>query len=152
MKKTPAKISVVERKTNTAWVRWWKFNAVGALGIAVQLTVLTLLKTGLGANYLLATALAVESAVVHNFFWHERYTWADRESPARFARFAKFNLSTGTFSILGNVVAMKFFVDGLGVNYFAANLLSITVCSILNYLVADRFVFLKAGATPVQND
>src|SRR5881394_149602 len=132
------------------WIRWWKFNAVGAMGIAVQLVTLTVLKTGLGINYLLATALAVEAAVVHNFFWHERYTWADRGRSPRFARLAKFNLSTGTFSILGNLLAMKFLVDGLGVNYFAANLLSITLCSILNYLVADRFVFLKAGATPVQ--
>jgi len=137
------KMSGVKTKTKTGWIRWWKFNAVGAMGIAVQLAVLTFLKSGLGVNYLLATALAVEAAVVHNFFWHERYTWADRESSARFAKFAKFNLSTGTFSVLGNVLAMKFFVEGIGVNYFAANLLSITVCSILNYLVADRFVFLK---------
>jgi putative flippase GtrA len=150
MKKTVIDISPRETMKSTAWVRWWKFNAVGAMGIAVQLAVVTLLKTGLGVNYLLATALAVEAAVVHNFFWHERYTWADRESSARFARLAKFNLSTGTFSILGNLLAMKFFVDGLGVNYFAGNLLSITVCSILNYLVADRFVFLKPAPHLVQ--
>jgi putative flippase GtrA len=142
--------SAIEAKANTGWVRWWKFNAVGAMGIAVQLAVLTLLKSGLGANYLLATALAVEAAVVHNFFWHERYTWGDRESPARFARLAKFNLSTGTFSILGNVLVMKLFVDALAINYFAANLLSITVCSVLNYLVADHFVFLKPAPHLVQ--
>ena len=59
-----------------------KFNLVGALGIAVQLTVLLGLKSGLHLNYLLATALAVETAVVHNFLWHERYTWADRVQPS----------------------------------------------------------------------
>lgn len=134
-----------------SWVRWWKFNAVGGLGIAVQLLVLTVLKSGLGLNYLLATALAVEATVIHNFFWHERFTWADRQSASRFVRLAKFNLSTGTFSILGNVVAMKLFVDGLRVNYFVANLLSIAVCSILNFVVADRFVFLKAH-TRTQSD
>ena len=134
------------------WGRWWKFNAVGGMGIAVQLAVLGVLKSGLGLNYLAATALAVEATVVHNFFWHERYTWADRASAARLARLAKFNLSTGTFSILGNVVAMKVFVDGLGVNYFAANLLSIAACSILNYFVADRLVFVKQVPQPVRPD
>jgi putative flippase GtrA len=138
--------------STTNWVRWWKFNAVGAMGIAVQLAVLTLLKSGLGVNYLIATAVAVEAAVLHNFFWHERFTWADRGPSVRLVRLAKFNLSAGTFSILGNMVAMKLFVDGVGLNYFAANLLSITVCAILNFVVADRFVFLKQAPEPVRPD
>ncbi len=58
--------------------RWLKFNLVGGMGIAVQLLMLVVLKTGLHLNYLIATALAVETAVVHNFLWHERFTWADR--------------------------------------------------------------------------
>ena len=41
----------------------------------MQLLILLVLKTGLGFNYLVATALAVEGAVVHNFLWHERFTW-----------------------------------------------------------------------------
>ena len=134
------------------WIRWWKFNAVGAMGIVVQLVTLTLLKSGLHLNYLLATALAVEAAVIHNFFWHERYTWADRGPTARLVRLAKFNLSTGTFSILGNVIAMKVFVGGFGVNYFVANLLSIALCSIFNFVVADRFVFLRQSSELVRPD
>jgi putative flippase GtrA len=134
------------------WIRWWKFNAVGAMGIVVQLVTLTLLKSGLHLNYLVATALAVEAAVIHNFFWHERYTWADREATSRLIRFAKFNLSNGAFSILGNIVTMKILVGELGMNYFVANLLSIAVCSILNFLVADRFVFLKPSPEPVRPD
>jgi putative flippase GtrA len=138
------------RRSKSTWARWWKFNAVGGMGIGVQLMVLTLLKSGFGWNYLLATAFAVEAAVVHNFFWHERYTWADRGQSARLVRLAKFNLTSGAFSLAGNLVAMKLFVEGLGVNYFVANVLSITVCSVLNFLVADRFVFLKHSPEPVR--
>ena len=134
------------------WIRFWKFNAVGGLGILVQLATLMWLKTGLGLNYLLATALAVEVTILHNFFWHERYTWADRGSAAKFARFLKFNLSTGALSIGGNVLAMKIFVEALRLNYFLANILSIAACSILNFLVADRFVFLQHPPAPVQPD
>jgi putative flippase GtrA len=123
------------------WIRWCKFNAVGAMGIVVQLVALTLLKSGLHLNYLVATALAVEAAVIHNFFWHERYTWADRESTSRLIRFAKFNLSNGVISILGNVALMRLLVGAIGLNYFVANALSIAGCSLLNFVVSDRLVF-----------
>ena len=48
---------------------WLKFNTVGAIGIGVQLAALAALKSGLELNYLLATGLAVEAAVLHNFVW-----------------------------------------------------------------------------------
>lgn len=122
-------------------IRWLKFNAVGAGGIAVQLAVLTLLKSGLRLDYLVATALAVEATVIHNYFWHERFTWADRATGNSWARFAKFNLTTGMFSILGNVLVMKLLVGGARLNYFIANIVTIATCSILNFVVSDRFVF-----------
>jgi putative flippase GtrA len=122
-------------------IRWLKFNAVGAGGIAVQLAVLALLKSGLRLEYLLATAMAVEAAVIHNYFWHERFTWADRATGNSWARFARFNLTTGLFSILGNVLVMKVLVGGAHMNYFIANILTIATCSILNFVVSDRVVF-----------
>ena len=64
-------------------VRFSKFNLVGAIGIAVQFSALFLLKNVFNFNYLVATALAVETAVLHNFCWHERFTWVDRLTPAR---------------------------------------------------------------------
>lgn len=120
--------------------RWLKFNLVGGVGIAVQLLMLMALKSGLHLNYLTATALAVETAVIHNFLWHERFTWADRAGSG-FSRFLKFNLTTGVFSIAGNLGLMKLFVDFGHVNYLVANGITITVCSLVNFLVSDGFVF-----------
>ena len=60
------------------FVRWCKFNFVGGIGIGVQFAALFLLKGVLHFNYLAATAIAVEAAVVHNFVWHEQFTWVDR--------------------------------------------------------------------------
>ncbi len=139
--------------TAAAWrstaTRWLKFNLVGGMGIAVQLLMLVALKTGLHLNYLIATALAVETAVVHNFLWHERFTWADRAG-AGFARFLKFNLTTGLFSIAGNLALMKL-LAGLGhMNYLLANGLTIAACSVINFLVSDGFVF-AAGRTETQS-
>lgn len=122
-------------------VRWLKFNAVGAGGIMVQLGVLATLKSGLELDYLFATALAVEAAVLHNYLWHERFTWADRPTASSWTRFAKFNLTTGLFSILGNVVLMRTLVGDAHLNYFVANVLTIATCSLINFVVNDRFVF-----------
>jgi putative flippase GtrA len=124
-----------------AGLRWLKFNAVGAGGIVVQLVTLAGLKSVLGMDYLLATAVAVEAAVVHNYLWHERFTWADRMAEKSWICFVKFNLSTGLFSIAGNVLLMRALVGAVHVNYFVANMVTIATCSIVNFLVSDRFVF-----------
>jgi putative flippase GtrA len=134
------------RSTTT---RWLKFNLVGGIGIAVQLLMLALLKTGFHLGYLIATALAVEVTVIHNFLWHERFTWADREG-AGFTRFMKFNLTTGLFSIAGNLLLMKLLVGSAHVNYLLANGITITACSVVNFLVSDGFVF-AAGRTETQS-
>jgi putative flippase GtrA len=132
--------------------RWLKFNLVGALGIAVQLTVLLVLNSGFHLNYLLATALAVETAVIHNFLWHERYTWADRVHPSwqkSLPRLLRFNLAAGGVSIAGNLALMKLMV-GLGhMNYLIANAIAIASCSLLNFMVSEEWIF-EAEVTNVQ--
>jgi putative flippase GtrA len=138
------------------WMRWWKFNAVGAVGIVVQLIALALFKSVLRLDYLPATALAVEAAVVHNFVWHERFTWADRARGGSLVRLAKFNLTTGMLSIVGNLVLMKWLVESCGMKYLVANCLSIAACSVANFLVSDLAVFrnserLTSAASPNQS-
>ncbi len=132
----------------TTGVRWLKFNAVGGIGIGVQLLVLAALKTGLHFDYLLATALAVEAAVVHNFLWHERFTWADRGRGAGYTRFLKFNLTTGLFSIAGNILLMKLLAGVLAIQFLVANGIAITICSIFNFAMSDRFVFRTQPRIP----
>ena len=139
--------------------RWLKFNFVGAIGIGVQFAALFLLKTVLGFDYLFATAFAVEAAVVHNFVWHEQFTWADRIKSDRIKsdrirleglppswrdslpRFLRFNLTTGAVSIIGNLALMKVMVGEGHVNYLLANAIAIALCSIANFLVSDEWVF-----------
>jgi putative flippase GtrA len=142
-------------------IRWLKFNLVGAIGIAVQLGTLSLL-TALGVDYMLATAAAVESAVLHNFLWHERFTWPDRvaateldvdprqRTQARNSAFRllRFNFTTGAVSIGGNLLLMRLLVGQAHIPAVAANLLSIAGCSLVNFLVSDRWVF-RAPLWPV---
>src|SRR5205823_4617028 len=123
---------------------WFKFNTVGVIGIFVQLGMLAALKAIFHMHYLVATALAVETAVLHNFMWHHRWTWIDRKNvnPAGvLLRLLRFNLTTGALSILGNLVLMRLWVGQLRLHYLVANLLTIAICSLLNFLVSERCVF-----------
>jgi putative flippase GtrA len=125
-------------------VRWLKFNAVGGMGIVVQVVALFLLKSVLHFNYLAATALAVEAAVVHNFVWHEQFTWADRVRPSwhrSLPRLLRFNLTSGGVSIAGNLALMKVMVGFGQMNYLAANAIAIVLCSVANFLVSEEWVF-----------
>jgi putative flippase GtrA len=134
-------MSSAQGRGQTVLVRWLKFNLVGAIGIAVQLATLLFLRTGLHLHYMVATALAVEAAVIHNFIWHERYTWADRRTQAVATRLVIFNATNGAMSIVGNLLMMKLLVEGVRLPYLPANVWAIAACSIANFLVSDRLVF-----------
>jgi putative flippase GtrA len=128
--------------------RWLKFNAVGAMGIGVQMIAVYLLGTILDANSLAATALAVEAAVLHNFVWHEHLTWSDRKATTRkrlFVRLMTFNATTGAVSIGGNLAIVWLLMSQAHVMLVAANLCAVAACSIVNFVVNDRIVFRAVG-------
>jgi putative flippase GtrA len=123
-------------------VRFLKFNGVGLIGFALQLGVLAVLLR-LGVHYLAATALAVELAVLHNFTWHERWTWRDRaaDPQGRVGRLWRFHASNGLISLAGNLILMQLLVGLLSLPAVPANLLSVLLCALVNFTASDRFVF-----------
>jgi len=130
-------------------VHWIKFNLVGVLGFALQVGALFVLThNSHPISYLTATALAVELAILNNFFWHQVWTWRDRPSLTlneTLRRLAKFNLTTGLVSIAGNLVFMNILVGRLGLAIVLGNLISVLACSLLNFLLADRLAFKVAA-------
>jgi dolichol-phosphate mannosyltransferase len=124
---------------------WLKFNLVGLLGFALQTAVLFLLThTAYSISYLAATAVAVELAVLNNFLWHQRWTWSDRPSPTKketWRRLAKFNVTTGLVSLVGNLVLMSILVGRFGLAITSANLITVVACSFLSFFLADRIAF-----------
>jgi putative flippase GtrA len=120
------------------------FNAVGLIGLLVQFAILWVLREWLGFHYLLATALAVEAAILHNFVWHARWTWADRKALEWRPRLVRFNLTNGAISILGNVILAGVLVEVEQMDYLLANLIGVTACSLANFVASDRLVFAKA--------
>jgi putative flippase GtrA len=122
--------------------RWAKFSAVGATGILVQSVSLAVFLRLAGMHYLVATALAVEASVLHNFVWHRRWTWRDRKQSPPLAMLVRFHLTSGLLSLGGNLLLMFALVGGLKLNAIVANLTTIAICSLINFTLADRFVFV----------
>lgn len=130
--------------------RFIRFNAVGLLGFVLQLAVLAALVHG-GVHYLAATVIAVEAAILHNFVWHERWTWRDRTSApsARLRRLAGFHVLNGTVSLGGNFLLMRLLVGAWGMPPLAANLIAVLACSLVNFWLGDRLVFSPRIEVPV---
>jgi putative flippase GtrA len=127
-------------------IRWLKFNFVGAIGIAVQMAALAFFSEVAGLSYLWATALAVETAVLHNFAWHERFTWKHMPRGGvreRVARLLRFHAGNGVISILGNLALMRLMVGGLHMNKYVANAIAIGACALANFAVSEWFVFRR---------
>jgi putative flippase GtrA len=127
--------------------RWLKFNLVGVLGAIVQLAVLEALTRGLKLQYLWATAMAVETALLHNFIWHEVFTWRGvglaESLGQRLWRLVRFNLANGMVSLLGNLLLMWVFAGLFKWPYLIANLVAICACALLNFYLSERHIFVK---------
>ena len=133
---------------NPGFASWLRFNAVGIIGVGVQLLLLATFRAGLGWSVGLATIVAVECTVLHNFVWHELWTWAHRKLEVRGipGRLLRFNISNGLISIAGNLVLMELLAVRLHLNYMLANISAIVACSLLNYFVSDKLVFTSLGS------
>lgn len=131
--------------------RWTRFNAVGAMGMAVQLGALALLSRCDGGHYLAASAVAVELAVLHNFAWHLRVTWPERRAGAAvFGQLVRFHLANGAVSLLGNLILMRLLVQNAHLPLLVANSIAILCCSVVNFCLSHRWAFAARAGTVAQ--
>ena len=128
--------------------RWLKFNGIGLIGAVVQLAALALFNRLLRGRYLIASSLALEVTLLHNFLWHLRYTWRDRRGHTSvLTQCIRFHLSNGLVSLVGNLVLMRLFVQQLHLPVLAANLTVIVVCGFANFTLSHRWAFAEAPRT-----
>lgn len=132
--------------------RFLKFGVVGASGIVVNQGVLYLAREHLfnatssaGAVDLLrlnlSLALAIFFATLNNFFWNRLWTWADRKllySRPWPLQFGQYTLSCGL-----SIALQILFTNLLAphIYYLVANLISIVLTSVLNFLLNDIWTF-----------
>jgi hypothetical protein len=91
----------------------------------------------------------VEAAIIVNYLWHERYTWRDRPAAStreRWLRLGRFNLLTSLTSIAGSIVVTAILVEYFTLSAIAANVASVVVLSIVNFIGANTLVFRATAA------
>jgi putative flippase GtrA len=94
-----------------------------------------------GIHYLIATALAVEIAVLHNFVWHEAWTWQNLDAEGRWRRLLRFNLANGFVSITSNVLFTLVLMQWVRLPLLAANTVAVIVMALVNFALAESWVF-----------
>lgn len=125
-------------------LRFLKFNTVGLIGFAVQMGMLATLVDFCRWPYVWATLAAVETAVLHNFMWHRRWTWRDRaeQSLSGFlTQMIRFHLFNGATSLIGNAVVISILVQWLHLPVLSAGALAVGTCTVANFLCAHLVVF-----------
>lgn len=124
--------------------RLGKFNLVGLLGAVLQLLLLYVFTKRLHVSAIAATPIAVEIVVLHNFAWHERLTWRDRELRSgrqRIARLWRFHVGNGLTSVVGNTALVYCLVERLRAPVLPSAIAAILFCSLINFFLADQWVY-----------
>jgi len=87
--------------------RFSRFSAVGVIGAGLQLLLMSLLTKCFGLLSVIATPVAVEITLLHNFIWHERFTWSEsraKRSTQLVDRLWRFHAANGLISLGGNTI------------------------------------------------
>ncbi len=137
--------------------RYVRFATVGASGTLVNMAVLFVLQEWVLAGVLdpaqrlsIALACAIAVATLNNFAWNSLWTWADRLASglqtrlglnrSTLWRLLKYALASW-FGILIQY-ALTLWLSG-HMHYLLANVISIVVASVSNYLTNDWWTFRR---------
>lgn len=130
--------------------RWMRFAGVGALGLVVNLLVMALLLR-VDVNYVLASTLATEAAIVHNFLMQERFVFANhlRAGVPRHTwmhRAGRSVLYNNVDNLL-RVPILVLLVERLGVHSLVAQALTLVASFTARFAYTSRVVYRPAQVT-----
>ena len=130
--------------------RFIRFGLVGASGTVINIAVLYAAQEFLfrhiedfhtRLNY--SIALAITVATISNFYWNRRLTWRDRQHQVHQSALILFfkYVMAAALSIAIQSLLTKWLANYL--HYIVANLVSIALASVFNFLANDRLTFRR---------
>jgi dolichol-phosphate mannosyltransferase len=135
--------------------RFIKFGTVGFSGTVINLTALYLNQEYLfrwvespETRLPLSLAGAIFVATLNNFLWNRGWTWKDRKEGTRhglFLQMGQYFLASG-FAIC--IQYLSTLTLSQAMHYVLANLLSIGLAALFNYLVNDLWTFAVRRQSP----
>jgi len=130
--------------------RFVRFALVGLSGVVVDMSLLFLLSDPrtLGWGLTRSKTIAAEAAIVNNFLWNDRWTFADlvpdeRSWHAARRRFLKFNAICLGGLVL-NVLLLNVMFNLLHMNRYVANAIAIGAVTAWNYLLNRALAWRSA--------
>ncbi len=117
-----------------------KFASVGALGTLVNLGTLALLRYVVGIHHYIASAVAIEVSVIHNFTLNDLWTFRESRVGNPLMRLLKFHLTSLT-AILIQYVTSVITYTYLIRESIVAQLIGILLGYVVNYLASRTFVW-----------
>ena len=142
-------VQYVQHLFTLAWkngeiLRIFKFILVGASGVVINEGLLYVLTYYAGLFYLISSVIAVQVAILNNFFWNHIWTFKDRRivNEAAIVKLGKFEL----VSIAGkamNILVLYIGVTFFDMQYLMANLIGIAAGFVVNFLVNNVWTWRK---------
>jgi dolichol-phosphate mannosyltransferase len=128
--------------------RMSRFAAVGALGTIVNLAVMALLVHGLiDVNYVLASVVAAEVSILHNFLMQERFVFRDVRRGSALRRGAQF-FGFNNVEALVRVPFLVLLVEGIGIGAVSGQALLLAVAFLARFLFTSRVIYRPARVEP----
>jgi len=124
-------------------IRFIKFGIVGTSGIAVNTSVLWVLKGLLGVPLSIAPIFAIGTAVFSNFLLNNYWTWNENKQIRKhsfFHRLWRYYLSASLGALINYVVLLSL-TNFLDIHYLIANLAGIFIGMVSNFLLGEFWVF-----------
>lgn len=126
------------------WQRFARFNLIGLLGAVLQ-SVLTLsLSEWMRWSRPAAALVAVELVLLHNFAWHWLFTFGERRMSDwkdGAGALLRFHTGNGLISLAGNWAVTYWLANQFNAPVLLSTAIAIALCSVLNFFVAQRWVF-----------
>lgn len=123
------------------WRRALRFGIVGASGVLINTAALYVGHEVFGLPLALASAIAVELAIISNFLLNNSWTFGAHT--IKVGRFARFNLvSLGGMAITTGVLLAL--VNLVGIHYLLANLVAISTAMSWNFVVNSVWTWRRA--------
>ncbi|KPV44466.1 glycosyltransferase [Alicyclobacillus ferrooxydans] len=122
--------------------RFYLFCMVGALGVVVNLVVMSLLMYGLHLHTMLASVLASLVAMGHNFLWNDKVTWKGNAHPVRWRRMLQMPVFM-LISLVGIAITALFaqWFHSLGWSELLGQCIGIIVATAWSFVANNRFTW-----------
>ncbi len=128
-----------------AYAHLIRFLAVGASGLMVNSYVAYVLTSKFGVNFLVSAVFATQASSLWNFYWTEKWVFADRREDRRnywLRMLAFLAVSDVTLLIRGPILA--YLVEPLKMYYLFANFVSLILITLIRFTISDRFIWTTA--------